>query len=206
MQLNNLSLAAKNKLLVFASGAGTLFESIVKACRNQVLPATVVGLVSDRHQALVLKKAQYYKVPVKVFRLKDYDSFDQWDEALCADCCQKNPDWIIMAGFLKKIGPRVLSAFSKRIVNIHPSLLPHHGGKGMYGIRVHQSVLDRGDKKTGISVHLVSDEYDAGPILDRKEIMVSSGDTAESLQKKVKEQEQIFYVSVLKKIFQEDYK
>ena len=88
--------------MILASGTGTLFEAIVSACRNQVLPAKVISLVSDRRQALVLEKAKHYGVPVKVFRPKDYDSFNQWDKALCTYCYQKKPDWIVLAGFLKK--------------------------------------------------------------------------------------------------------
>ena len=186
-------------LIILASGTGTLFSSIVQACKNHSLNAKVINLITDNAQASVLKKAQSEEVPIKILSVKDFSSFSKWDESLCQYLQTKKPDLILLAGFLKKIGPKVLSHFKNRILNIHPSLLPHHGGPGMYGIHVHRSVLKAGDKKTGISIHLVSAEYDSGPVLAQTEIPVSPEDTPESLQEKVKKVEQVFYVSTLKK-------
>ncbi len=188
-------------LVVLASGTGTLFDSIVQACKNHSLNAKVINLITDNAQASVLKKAQAEEVPIKILNPKDFSAFSEWDKSLYQYLQKQKPDLILLAGFLKKIGPKVLSHFKGRILNIHPSLLPHHGGPGMYGIHVHRSVLKAGDKKTGISIHLVSEEYDNGPVLAQTEIPVSPEDTPESLQKKVKKVEQVFYVSTLKKIF-----
>ena len=188
-------------LIVMASGTGTLFINIVQACKNNSLNARVINLVTDNPRAVVIQKAQKEQVPVNIFSLKAFPSFSKWDTALCQHLKTKKPDLILLAGFLKKIGPRVLSHFKNRIINIHPSLLPRHGGDGMYGIHVHRSVLKAGDKKTGVSIHLVSEEYDRGPILAQTEVPVSPNDTPESLQEKVKKTEQVFYVSTLRKIF-----
>ena len=194
----------KKRLLILASGTGTLFSSIVQACKKYNLNAQVIALISDKNQVAVLKKAKNEKVPVKILNPKDFSSFNDWDEALCIYLKTKKPDFILLAGFLKKIGPKVLSSFENRILNIHPSLLPRHGGAGMYGIHVHRSVLNSGDIKTGISIHLVSKNYDAGRLLAQTEIPVSPDDSPESLQKKVKTVEQDFYISVLQKIINKE--
>ncbi len=192
----------KKKLLIFADGTGELFTAICEACKNHTLSAEVIGLVSSLPKAEVLKKAVKKNIQTKTFPIKNYSNRDQWDKALCDYCKKQNPYLIVMAGFLKKLGPRLLSAFPHRVVNIHPSLLPRHGGKGMYGLHVHQSVIEAGDKVTGISIHLASNVYDVGAVLAQKTILVSSTDTAQSLQIKVKQSEKVFYVSTLKKILQ----
>ena len=176
----------KKRLIILASGTGTLFLSIAQACKINHLNAEVLSLISNNSQASVLKKAENEKVPVKILDPKKFFSFPEWDEALYSYLKSKQPDLILLAGFVKKIGPKVLSYFKNCVLNIHPALLPRHGGEGMYGIHVHRSVLNAGDKKTGISIHLVSSEYDTGPVLAQTEIPVSSTDTPESLQEKVK--------------------
>ena len=160
----------------------------------------MIRLVSNNKNSLVLQKAKKEKIPAKILDPKDFSSFTKWDIHFCSYLKTQKPDLILLAGFVKKIGPEVLSAFKRRILNIHPSLLPRHGGQGMYGIHVHRSVLGSGDKTTGISIHLVSEEYDTGSLLAQKEIPVSPDDNPESLQERVKKIESIFYVSVLQKI------
>ena len=196
----------KKRLVVLACGTGSLFVNIVEACKKEVLPAEVVGLISCNSQALVLKKAEEKKIKSHVLELKKFSNFSEWDKALCSLLKDKKPSLILLAGFLKKIGPQVLSEFKNRIINIHPALLPRYGGEGMYGLNVHQAVIANKDKKTGISIHLVGEEYDTGPLLAQKEIEVSPHDTPQSLQEKVKKEEQTFYVSVLQKILKEEIK
>ena len=190
----------KLNLVILASGTGTLFSSIVQTCKKNKLKAKVTSLVSNNKKSPVLQKAKKEKVPVKILDPKDFSSFTKWDESLCSYLKKQKPDLILLAGFLKKIGPKVLTSFNGCILNIHPSLLPRHGGLGMYGIYVHRSVLKSGDKTTGISIHLVSEEYDAGSLVAQKEVPISLNDTPESLQKKVKKIEPIFYISTLQKI------
>ena len=191
---------SKPKLAILASGTGTLFEAITQACFNHQLNAEVVTLISDRKQAPVITKAQNQNIPVKIFRIKDYPSLQKWDQNLCTYLKTIKPDLIVLAGFLKKLKKNVLHTFKNKILNIHPSLLPLHGGKGMYGIHVHKSVLRSGDKHTGVSVHLVTENYDTGPVLAQKKIALSPNETPETLQKKIKNEEKKFYISVLKKI------
>lgn len=196
----------KVKLAVLASGTGSLFESIAVACKTGILSADVVCLVSDRSDVPVLEKANKYNVPVQIFKQKEYSSLAKWDESLCDYLKKKESDWIVLAGFLKKIEKTTLETFKNRIINTHPALLPKHGGKGMYGKYVHQAVIKAGDKKTGVSVHLVSEQYDRGPILAQTSVPVAPNDTVESLENKVKTIEKIFYVSVLQKLIRGEIK
>ena len=188
------------RLVVLASGAGTLFSAIAAACESKKLSAKVLCLISDKPSAPVVEKALKRNIPAKIFQPKDYSSFEKWDKALYNLLQEYQPDWVALAGFLKKIGPAVLKAYEGRMVNIHPSLLPRHGGKGMYGRYVHEAVIQAGDKTTGAVVHLVSKEYDKGRVLDQIKISVSPKDTADSLEAKVKQKEKEFYVSVLQKL------
>ena len=190
----------KVKLAILASGTGTTFESIAMACKTGILSADIVCLVSDRSNISVLDKADNYGVPSKVIIQKDYSSIEEWDKVLCNYLHQKKPDWVVLAGFLKKIETATLKQFKNRIINTHPALLPKYGGKGMYGKHVHQAVIESGDKTTGVSVHLVSEQYDRGPILAQTPVSVSPDDTAESLESKVKAIEKVFYVSVLQQL------
>ena len=186
--------------MILASGTGSLFSSIVEACKNQELKAKVVSLVTDNPRSLVLKRAQEAGIENTILNPKDFSHFLEWDARLLKHLKKKQADLILLAGFIKKIGPQVLASFPSRVLNIHPSLLPRHGGSGMYGMNVHRSVLKKRDKKTGSTIHLVSEEYDTGAVLAQAEIAISPGDTAESLSEKVKKLEQVFYVSTLKKI------
>ncbi len=198
-----MTLASK-QFVILASGTGMLFSSITKACLNGRLKARVIGLVSDRKKAPVLKKAQDLNIPIKIFHFGNDSSFEKWDEDLCTYLKNQKPDFILLAGFLRRIGEKVLLNFENQILNIHPALLPRHGGKGMYGIHVHRSVLQSGDKETGISIHLVSKQYDAGPVLAQKKIPVSPDETAESLQEKVKKFEPEFFISFLEKLIKNE--
>src|SRR5690606_23567602 len=105
-----------------------------------------------------------------------------------------------LAGFMKKIGPRTLAAFEGRIVNIHPALLPKYGGKGMYGQNVHATVIAAGDSETGVTVHVVTDDYDTGPILAQEKVPVGEGDTPETLAERVLAVEHRIYVETIGRI------
>lgn len=111
-----------------------------------------------------------------------------------------NTHWIILAGFLRRLGPCFISAFKNQIINSHPSLLPQFGGKGMYGIHVHRAVCRAQKKTTGLTIHYVNEEYDEGSIIAQKKIKVNDGETPESLQERVKKKEKIFYAKTIIKL------
>ncbi|MDX1518759.1 MAG: phosphoribosylglycinamide formyltransferase, partial [Gammaproteobacteria bacterium] len=112
-------------------------------------------------------------------------------------------DLVVLAGYMKRIGPQLLAAYPDRIINIHPSLLPRHGGQGMYGKHVHEAVIAAGEQETGVTIHLVNNEYDRGRILAQRRVRVEPGDDAESLARRVLEVEHRFYVEVLDEIIRQ---
>lgn len=179
-----------NRLVVCASGEGSNFEALVIASRAGLLQVEVVGLLCNSPKAKAIERAARLKIPVEIIPRSD-------DQAALAKLEAWKADWIALAGYLSLIGPKVLGKYSGKIINSHPSLLPKYGGKGMYGSRIHQAVIEAGDTVSGITVHLVGEGYDNGRILAQKKVPVERGDTAESLEQRVKQKERAFYPAVL---------
>lgn len=196
-----MSQAKIHRLVILASGEGSNFAGITQACQDGRLPASVVALITDNAQAPAISKAQNLKVErVEVLSPLKFPRREDWDQSLAELLVSLKPDWILLAGFLKKIGPKVLSLFSGRTINIHPSLLPKHGGPGMYGDAIYKAVLESGDKETGITIHQIDHDYDRGQILEQIRIPVRSDDTVATLKSRVRAAEVDFYVSVLAQI------
>ncbi len=147
-----------------------------------------------------LKRAAAAGVPAFHVSARTHPNDDERDAVLLDLLRRLRVNLVVLAGYMKKLGPKVLAAFSGRILNIHPALLPKYGGPGMYGERVHRAVLAAGERETGITVHLVTAEYDAGPIVAQCRVPVEAGDTVESLQKRVLKKEHEFFVEALRKI------
>lgn len=185
------------KLVVFASGSGSNFKSIIDAAEEGRLDSTISGLIASRDQIGAIEIARKHDIPWKVIKPSDFDDEQTFGAALLHQLDQWNPDLIALAGYLCKIPEEVISHYPARILNIHPSLLPRHGGKGLYGHRVHQSVIDSGDRTSGCTVHLVNEVYDDGPILAQREVPVLKGDTAETLAKRVLKEEHDLYPKVI---------
>lgn len=188
------------RLVVCASGEGSNFAALVEAARAGRLPATITGLITNRAQALAVQKAERFGIPVRVLRPKAFGSVEEWDRAMVAAVQELGADWIVLAGFLALIGPRVLAAYPGRVVNSHPALLPHFGGAGMYGDRVHQAVLAAGETETGITVHTIDHEYDRGEILAQTQVPVYASDSVATLAERVKAREREFYPQVLARL------
>jgi len=191
------------RVLILASGRGSHFENIFKACKSGDLKAEVVGLLTSKTSAPVLLKASEFGVFCAAVDPKDFPTESEWDQSLTNMAIQRKPDLVVLAGFTRKIGQKFLSQFSGAIINIHPSLLPKYGGKGMYGRAVHEAVLANGDKITGATVHFIDGEYDRGEIIDQTEVRVNASDTAESLAEKVLKAEHELYLAVLRKWVQD---
>ncbi|MBN2274058.1 MAG: phosphoribosylglycinamide formyltransferase, partial [Bacteroidales bacterium] len=180
-----------NKLVLFASGSGTNVENIAQYF-SQHTKIKVVGIFSNKPDAFVLERAKKLGIPSFVFNRYDFYNSNKVLQHL-RSC---GADWIILAGFLWLVPGNLLEAYSNRIVNIHPALLPKYGGKGMYGNRVHNAVIDNADKESGITIHFVNPEYDRGDIIFQARCPVKPNDTAETLAQRVHQLEYEFYPKI----------
>lgn len=183
-------------IVVFASGSGTNFQAIIDAVESGQIKARIRGLISNRPDNKALERAGAHDIETKVIRPSDYRYPKQYHEALLATLEQWKTDLIILAGYLLKIPDAVISAYPDRIINIHPSLLPKYGGKGYYGNNIHQAVLDNKEPYSGCTVHIVTAEYDKGPILAQRKVPVYNTDNALTLSKRVLEQEHLLLPEV----------
>ncbi len=186
------------KLGVLASGRGSNFLAILQATQKGFLQARIKVVISNRSQAPVLEQARRASIPAAHISGKTHPEAEE--EALLSLLQEKGVEYVVLAGYVKSLGAKILQAYPGRILNIHPSLLPAFGGKGMYGLSVHGAVLGSGEKKTGATVHVVSLEYDAGPVVARAPVWLKAGDTPEVLQKRVQEMEYLLYPWVLQRV------
>lgn len=190
----------KLHIAIFASHRGTNMQAIIDACKSGDLNGEVCAVISNNSTSQALEIARIAGIPEYHLSNKTYPEEDELDEAICKVLTESGADIVALAGYMKKLGPKVLKYYKGRILNIHPSLLPKYGGKGMYGINVHRAVIDAGEKTTGVTIHLVEEEYDTGKIIRQCEIEVLEGDTIDTLSKRVLEKENSFYVDTLKLI------
>jgi len=170
---------------VLASHQGTNFQAVVDACQQGRIRAHVALLICNNSNAPVMTRARKSGIPTVHLSSLTHPSPDLLDESMNNHLTEKNIDLVVLAGYMKKLAPRVLDAYRDRIINVHPSLLPHHGGPGFYGSRVHKAVLEAGDSETGATVHLVNSEYDMGKNLMQEKITVEVDDTPESLAERL---------------------
>lgn len=186
------------KLGFLASGNGSSAEAVVRAVADGRLAAEPRLLVSNKRSAPALDWAQARGLPAMAIpTLTDPDSADA---ALAQAMGDHGVELIVMSGYLRRLGPLTLGRYAGRILNIHPGPLPQFGGEGMYGLRVHQAVLAAGLDETAIVIHAVDEVYDHGPELARRGAPVLAGDTAESLEDRVKALEPVFFVETLQRI------
>lgn len=184
-------------IAVFASGRGSNFQAILNAIHGGRLPASISLVISNNSTAGALEIARAEGIPSLHRSLRQYPSQDSFDDDLLAILESHRVNLIALAGYMKRLSPRIISRFSNRIVNIHPALLPAFGGPGMYGIHVHEAVIRSGAKVSGVTVHLVDEEYDHGLILAQETVRVDATDTPESLAAKVLTLEHDLYPRVL---------
>jgi len=182
-------------IAIFASGSGTNAENIIRyfSERKSVKVALVL---SNKPDAYVLERASRLKVPAGTFNRSDFYQTDKVLEKLR----EYKIDFIVLAGFLWLIPEKILNCYRKKIVNIHPALLPKFGGKGMYGERVHRAVLEAGESETGITIHYVNEKYDDGDIIFQVRCKVEPNDTPETLAVRVHELEYRYYPELIEKL------
>lgn len=181
-----------------ASGSGSTFVALTKATVAGELNAHIVGLIADR-RAPVLERAQELQIESVLVEFRKED--EAWSSRLSAAVQSFRPDYIVLAGFLRRVPSAIVTEFKGRIYNTHPSLLPKYGGKGMYGTKVHQAVIAAGDAETGVTLHHVTENYDEGAVIAQLRIPVRPGETAESLEARLKDLEKQFLITELQKLF-----
>lgn len=172
------------RLAVFVSGKGTNLLNIIKKNKDGFLRSEVALVVSDRI-CEAIENSERAGILTKVADPKSFGDDAEFGNVLLDVLRKADADFIVLAGFLKKIPDIVVKTYANRIINIHPALLPSFGGKGMYGMRVHQAVIDYGCKVSGVSVHLVDTEYDHGPLVLQRCIPVAGDDTPETLASRI---------------------
>lgn len=184
----------KISLAIFASGKGSNAEKIIGYFRHH--PTIQVALiVSSRADAGVVQVAQTEKIPHIVIHAPEFRT----NGAVTA-MEQYKIDWIILAGFLWKVPATLLNAYPSKIINLHPSLLPAYGGKGMYGMAVHHSVLAAGEKESGITIHYIDEEYDRGSIILQEKLSISENETPESLAQRIHALEHLHFAPAIEKV------
>ncbi len=185
------------RLGILASGRGSNFEAILNHIKQGKLDASIQVVISNKESAGALDIARQNGIPAVNISKKEFPEQEQFDEQLLSLLNKYQVNFVVLAGYLKMLSPFVVRKFKNRILNIHPALLPSFGGKGMYGIHVHEAVLSYGCKVTGVTVHLVDEAYDTGPPVLQRCVPVKDDDTAETLAARVLKIEHQIYSEAL---------
>jgi phosphoribosylglycinamide formyltransferase 1 len=185
------------KILLFASGTGSNVENIIRYFENHH-NISIVGVFTNNPNAKVLEKAKKYNVPTFVFNKEEL-----FGGLVLDKIAELKPDLIVLAGFLLKMPEQIVAAYPNKIINIHPALLPKYGGKGMYGIKVHQTVLENKEKESGITIHYVNEHYDEGEFIFQKKVTIDECTTPEEIVAKVHELEHKHFPEVIEKLLKQ---
>ena len=181
------------KIAIFASGRGSNFESIYQSTQTGVIDATIGVVLTNNPRAVVLQTAQRWNIPNYIVHpRKSAEIIDILE--------QHEIDFIVLAGYLRLIPSEIVAKYPKRIVNIHPALLPKFGGKGFYGHFVHEAVIAASEKDSGLTIHFVDEQYDNGSIIFQKKVAISPDDTADTLGAKILKYEHIHYPQIIGKL------
>ena len=193
---------SKKKLAigVLSSHGGTNLQTIIDSCKSGRLDAEVRVVICNNSKAAAMERARRQSIPSFHMSGKTHPDADELDSAITSTLAEHGVDLVVLAGYMKMLGPQTLERYRSHILNVHPALLPKFGGHGMYGLRVHQAVLDTGEKVSGVSIHIVDEDYDHGPVVSQREVPVLEGDTPESLAERVLEQEHILYAETIQDI------
>lgn len=182
-------------IAIFASGNGSNFQSIVDHIKIGKLDAKVGLLVCDKMGANVIERAKAEQIDYFAFNPKDYGSKAEFEQEIIGKLCEKEIDFIVLAGYMRLIGPTLLAEYEGRIINIHPSLLPAFPGKNAI-----EQALEAGVRITGVTIHYVDEGMDTGPIIEQKAVEIEEGETLESLATKIHQVEHQFYPAVIQKL------
>ena len=188
------------RIAILASHRGSNLQAIIDASNRGEIDAEPALVISNNSQAGALLRAN--EAGIQTLHLSSHKHPDTaaLDVAMCDALRQHNIDLVVTAGYMKRLGKTTMNAYTGRIVNIHPSLLPKHGGKGMYGMKVHEAVIAAGDKETGATVHHVEGDYDTGPIIAQRRIDVLPDDTPQSLAARLLPVEHALLVDTIRQL------
>jgi len=188
----------KKRLAIFASGRGSNFRAILEQVHKGFIPATVVLCITNNSNAGVIDIARSSRIPVQIIIPKNFPDTAAYNDAILKELLAAKVDYIILAGYLKLIGRQIIDAYPNRIINIHPALLPSFGGKGMYGHHVHEAVFESGARVSGVTVHLVNSEYDAGPIVLQQAVSIDDVQSPDEIAERVLALEHKIYSEAVK--------
>jgi phosphoribosylglycinamide formyltransferase-1 len=185
------------RIVIFASGSGTNAENIIKFF-NHTKTAKITQVLCNNDRAKVFERCIALNVSCLHFKKEDFFSSDE-----ILNILKNKADYIILAGFLWKIPENIIEAFPKKIINIHPALLPKYGGKGMYGMNVHKAVKENNEQETGITIHYVNENYDEGAIIYQAKTALNENDTAETIAEKIHLLEQNYFPRIIESVILE---
>ncbi|MDN3678561.1 phosphoribosylglycinamide formyltransferase [Flavobacterium paronense] len=184
------------KILLFASGTGSNVENIIQYFKNHH-DIIVVGVFTNNPNAKVLDKAKTHNVPTLIFTKEELN-----EGFVLNKINELQPDLIVLAGFLWKMPEEIVTAYPNKIINIHPALLPKYGGKGMYGMKVHQTVLDNKEKETGITIHYVNEHYDEGEFIFQQKVSIENCASADEIAFKIHELEHNHFPKIIERLLE----
>ncbi|MEC9411595.1 MAG: phosphoribosylglycinamide formyltransferase [Pseudomonadota bacterium] len=183
------------RLVILISGRGSNMRSIIEAINHQQLDATVAAVISNRPDAAGLEYASSQSIPTKIIDHKAFADRESFDRALAQQIDEFNPDYVILAGFMRILTAEFVEHYQNKLINIHPSLLPK-----FKGLDTHQRAIDAGEKEHGASVHFVTAELDDGPVIMQAKVQVMPDDSAQTLAARVLEQEHQLYPAAIQKL------
>ena len=191
----------KKKIVVLASGLGTNLQAIIDAIKNGTLSSVeIVAVISNKKDAFALERAKNVGIETVFIDPNNFTNNIDYDTKLVEIISNYSVDLIVLAGYMKILTENFVNTFPGKIINIHPALLPDFGGKGMYGKKVHEAVLKSGKTESGCTVHFVTTEIDAGPIILQRTIPIMPGDTVDSLSRRILKEEHKLLIEAIEKI------
>ncbi len=188
-------------IAVFVSGGGSDLQSIIDAIENQQLNAKIQLVVASKPEIFALERAKKHGIETAIYQKSNFENLEKMYDNLIAKLKEKNVEYIVLAGYLSILTSNIVKAYDKKIINIHPSLIPKFCGMGMYGMKVHEAVIKACEKESGATVHFVDEGADTGEIIAQEKVKVEENDTPETLQQKVLQLEHKLLPQTLAKLF-----
>ncbi|BAG14220.1 phosphoribosylglycinamide formyltransferase [Endomicrobiia bacterium] len=194
------------RLAILVSGSGSNMQSIADSTNRGILKglAAIVLVISNNPNAYALRRAENENIKAVCIERKDFEDEKSFNGAILEELQNTKVDIVCLAGYMRMIGQEIMDVYRGRMLNIHPALLPKFGGKGMYGYHVHEAVVKAGEKKSGVTVHFVEEEYDTGKIVIQREVEVFKSDTPQDVAKKVLAVEHRIYPEAIKKVVENE--